>query len=78
MSIKEKRKSRKDYEIYYDQDDMDMKRRRPNLYKRPAQREKLYRHLFELSTKSDKYRKELRIKGLDRRFSEEIALTSWL
>jgi len=44
----------------------------------PDEREKLDRHLFDLSNKSDKYLKETRIKGLDQRVSEEIALTNWL
>lgn len=78
MSIKEKRKTRKDYSIYSDSFDMDIRRFRPNLYKMPAEREKLDRYLFNLSKKSDNYRKEMRIKGLKKRISEEIALTSWL
>ena len=78
MSIKEKRKTRKDYSIYSDRSEMAVRKSRPNLYKMPDEREKLDRHLFSLSKKSDKYLKEIRIKGLDRRISEEIALTSWL
>ncbi|MBW8017202.1 MAG: hypothetical protein FVQ82_13545 [Planctomycetes bacterium] len=78
MSIKEKRKKRKDYSIYSDRSDMALRKSRPNLYKMPAEREKLDRYLFSLSKKSDNYRKEMRIKGLKKRISEEIALTSWL
>lgn len=78
MSIKEKRKIRKDYSIYSDSLDMEIRRYRPNLYKMPAEREKLDRRLFSLSEKSDNYRKEIRIKGLKRRISEEIALANWL
>lgn len=78
MSIKEKRKTRKDYRVYSDRSDMDMRKFRPNLYKMPAEREKLDRYLFILGKKSDNYRKEMRIKGLKKRISEEIALTSWL
>ena len=48
------------------------------LYKMPAEREKLDKHLFSLSKASDNYRKEIRIKGIDVRDSKEIALTSWL
>jgi hypothetical protein len=78
MSIKEKRKTRKDYSVYSDRSDMDMRKFRPNLYKMPAEREKLDRHLFDLSKESGNYQKEMRIKGLKKRISEEIALTSWL
>ena len=78
MSIKEKRKTRGDYSIYSDPLDMEIRRFRPNLYKMPAEREKLDRRLFSLNEKSDKYRKEIRINGLKSRVSEEIALTSWL
>ena len=78
MSIKEKRKTRRDYSIYSDSSEMLVRRFRPNLYKLPTEREKLDKHLFSLSKKSDNYLKETRIKGLDKRVSEEIALTSWL
>ncbi len=78
MSIKEKRKIRKDYSIYLDPSERALRRKRPNLYKMPDEREKLDRLLFSLSEKSDNYRKEMRIKGIDKRVSEEIALTSWL
>jgi hypothetical protein len=78
MSIKEKRKTRKDYSIYSDYSDRVIRSRRPNLYKMPAEREKLDERLFRLTSKSDNYRKGIRIKGVNRRFSEEIALTSWL
>jgi len=78
MSIKEKRKTRRDYGIYADRSDMAIRSLRPNLYKLPAEREKLDKHMFSLSKKSGKYAKEIRIKGLDNRISEEIALTSWL
>jgi hypothetical protein len=44
----------------------------------PDEREKLDEHLFRLGRTSDNYRKEIRIKGVDNRFSKEIALTSWL
>ncbi len=78
MSIKEKRKTRKDYSIYSDYSEKNMRSTRPNLYKKPNERERLNRHLFWLGESSDNYRKEIRIKGIDNRFSKEIALTSWL
>jgi len=78
MSIKERRKTRKDYGIYLDPSEMAIRQKRPNLYKLPDEREKMDRHLFKLTQKSDKYRKEIRIKGIDRRIAKEIALTSWL
>ena len=78
MSIKEKRKTRKDYGIYSDSSEMSLRRSRPNLYKMPAEREKLDRHIFNLSKKSGKYLKQMRVKGLSRRISEEIAMASWL
>lgn len=78
MSIKEKRKNRKDYSIYLDREEMAIRSKRPNLYKLPEERERLERRLFNLSEKSDKYRKEIQIKGVDKRIAEEIALTSWL
>jgi len=78
MSIKKKRKSKRDLDIYNDISDIEIKRNRPNLYKKPIEREKLYWHLQKLTGRSNKYIKELRIKGLDNRSAEEIALTSWL
>jgi hypothetical protein len=78
MSIKEKRKTRRDLSIYSDLSQKDIRSLRPNLYKMPAERERLDKHLFSLSKASDNYRKEIRIKGIDVRDSKEIALTSWL
>ena len=78
MSIKKQRKIKKDYNIYYDQDEIQIKKMRPNFYKKQKFREKLYRHLFKLTSESAKYRREIRIKGLDQRIAEEIALTRWL
>lgn len=78
MSIKEKRKTRKDYSIYSDYSEIDLRSVRPNLYKRPNERERLNERLFRLSESSDNFRKEIRIKGIDNRISKEIALTIWL
>lgn len=78
MSIKEKRKTRKDCSIYSDYSELEMRRRRPNLYKMPNEREKINKYFFELSENSDIYRNEIRVKGIDNRISKEIALTSWL
>lgn len=78
MSVKEKRKTRNDYRAYSDYSEKDIRSMRPNLYKTPIEREKLDRFFFRLDKRSDNYRKEIRIKGIDSRFSKEIALTSWL
>jgi hypothetical protein len=78
MSIKEKRKMRKDYSIYSDYSDKSIRSARPNLYKMPNERERLDKRLFRLGKSSDNFRKEIRIKGIDPRISQEIALTSWL
>ena len=77
MSIKEKRKTRKDFSIYTDSSEMAIRQNRPNLYKMPDEREKLNEHIFHLSEKSDNYLKQMRIKGLSRRISEEIAMATW-
>jgi len=78
MSVKKKRKAKRDLDIYSDISEMEIRRKRPNLYKLPVEREKLYWHLHKLSGKSNKYIKELRIKGISNRCAEEIALTSWM
>ena len=78
MSIKEKRKTRNDYRAYSDDSEKDIRSMRPNLYKNPNERERLDRFFFRLDKRSDNYRKEIRIKGIDSQFSEEIVLTSWL
>lgn len=78
MSIKEKRKRRKDYGIYHDEHEIEEMKFRPNLYKQHTRREKLYRHLYRLGSKDDNYIRELDIKGMDRRLTEEMALSSWL
>ena len=78
MSIKEKRKSRKDCGIYADYSAKNVRSMRPNLYKMPNEREILDERFSRLSESSDNFRKEIRIKGIDSQFSEEIVLTSWL
>lgn len=78
MSIKEKRKSRKDYRAFADSSEKNIRSLKPNLYKRPNEREELDERFFKLSKRSDNYRKEISIKGIDSQLSQEIALTSWL
>ena len=78
MSTKQKRKTKKDFNIYMDYSEMKVLQKRPNLYKKPFEREKLNERIFKAIEKDPKYRKEIHVKGLDKRDSEEIFAATWL
>jgi len=76
MSIKKRRKTRRNYTRYVDSSEMELRRLRPNLYKKPQQRGRLYYDFFENTPARRVYRKEVTIKGMPKRIAEEIAMIS--
>lgn len=77
MSTKQKRKTRRDIAQFADRNGIELRKLRPNLYKSPQLRGALYDAFFERTATSRMHRRQIRIRGLPRRISEEIALTSW-
>lgn len=80
MSNKKKRKLKKHFGIYRDQAEIDEMKYRPYLYKQQDLREQLDRHFYNLIKNSNvhRYAEETRIKGLNKKYSREIALATWL
>ena len=76
MSIKKRRKARRDIVAYADCSEMELRRLRPNLYKKPQQRDRLYYDFFEHTPACEIHRKVVRIKGMPKRIAEEIAMIS--
>ncbi|MBW8035895.1 MAG: hypothetical protein FVQ79_09760 [Planctomycetes bacterium] len=76
MSIKKRRKTRRDTTRYTDDSEMELRRLRPNLYKKPQQRGRLYYDFFEHTSARQLHRKQVRVKGMPKRIAEEIAMIS--
>ncbi len=79
MSIKERKKQRRDMGRYDDKAQMQSMAVRPNLYKQIRRREQLFHHLLSGGRKArQRAARYCRIKGLRYQDAEEIALTLWI
>ncbi len=79
MSIKERKKQRRDMGRYQDRAQRQSMAIRPNYYKQIRQRERLFHYLFSRGPKA--YRQEAcycHIKGLRYQDAEEISLILWI
>ena len=79
MSIKERKKQRRDMGRYENRAQMQSMAVRPNFYKQIRRREQLFQHLLSGGRKAgQRAASYCRIKGLRRQDAEEIALTLWI
>ncbi len=79
MSIKERKKQRRDLGRYEDRAERQFRAVRPNFYKQIRRREQLFRHLLAGGRKAlQREASYCRIKGLRYHDAEDIALTLWI
>ncbi len=79
MSLKERKKQRRDLGRYEDRAQRQSMAVRPNFYKQIRRREQLFRHLLAGGRKArQRAARYCRIKGLRYQDAEEIALTLWI
>ncbi|MCD6394678.1 MAG: hypothetical protein J7M40_14390 [Planctomycetes bacterium] len=79
MSIKERKKQRRDMGRYEDRSERQSMAARPNFYKQIRRREQLFQHLLAGGRKArQRAASYCRIKGLRYHDAEEIALTLWI
>ena len=79
MSIKERKKQRRDLGRYEDRAERQFRAVRPNFYKQIRRREQLFRHLLAGGRKArQRAASYCRIKGLRYHDAEDIALALWI
>ena len=79
MSIKERRKQRKDLGRYDDREQRHWMSLRPSLYKNMDLREQVFHHLHSIGKKAESQADRFyHIKGIRYEDAGEIALTRWL
>jgi len=79
MSIKERRKQRRDMGRYEDRAERQSMAVRPNFYKQIRRREQLFHHLLSGGRKArQREASYCHIKGLRYQDAEEIALSLWI
>lgn len=79
MSIKERKKQRRDLGRYEDRAERQFRAVRPNFYKQMRRREQLFRHLLAGGRKTrQRAARYCHIKGLRYQDAEDIALTLWI
>ena len=79
MSIKERKKQRRDMGRYENRAQMQSMAARPNFYKQIRRREQLFQHLLSGGRKArERAASYCHIKGLRHQDAEEMALTLWI
>ena len=79
MSIKQRRKQRRDMGRYEDRNERYRMSVKPNLYKQIDRRERLFHHLDSSGKKAHIYADRLfHIRGMRYQDAEAIALTMWV